>query len=303
MFDKMGKRFSWNYRQEEAVAGYLFILPVYLGFILFILGPIIAAAGISLTDFNIFGGSEFIGLDNYKRMIGDFRLGKIYLNTFIFVVFAVLLNTGIGLALAVLVNRRMPYIFRIGYRSIFFFPVLVAHTYIAIIWQFLYAQDTGIINYYLGFLGIGPFPWLSSPQWVLPSVIITDVWKNCGFAMILFLAGLQNIPRVYHEAAAIDGANDLQKFFKITLPLLSPTIFFVLVIFTIGATQVFDIIVVLTDGGPGDASRSIVMYIYEKAFEAFDMGYASAVAMTLFAIILVLTLVQFGFSRRWVHYE
>ena len=251
MFDKMGKRFSLNHHQEEAVAGYLFILPVYLGFILFILGPIIAAAGISLTDFDIFGGSEFIGLDNYKRMIGDFRLGKIYLNTFIFVVFAVLLNTGIGLALAVLVNRRMPYIFRIGYRSIFFFPVLVAHTYIAIIWQFLYAQDTGIINYYLGFLGIGPFSLVKQPQWVLPSVIITDVWKNCGFAMILFLAGLQNIPRVYHEAAAIDGANDLQKFFKITLPLLSPTIFFVLVIFTIGATQVFDIIVVLTDGGPG----------------------------------------------------
>jgi multiple sugar transport system permease protein len=130
-----------------------------------------------------------------------------------------------------------------------------------------------------------------------------DVWKNTGFAMLIFLAGLQNIPRDYYEAARIDGANTRQLFLKITLPLLSPTIFFVLVIFMIGAIQVFDTIIVLTGGGPGDASRSVVMYIYEQAFQKFDLGYASSIAMTLFAVILVLTLLQFWFGRRWVHYE
>jgi multiple sugar transport system permease protein len=129
------------------------------------------------------------------------------------------------------------------------------------------------------------------------------VWKNAGFAMLVFLAGLQNIPSEYYEAAQLDGANERQSFFKVTLPLLSPTVFFVMVIFMIGALQVFDTINVLTTGGPGDATRSVVMYIYEIAFERFDMGYASAVSMTLFAIILVLTILQFIISQRWVHYE
>lgn len=290
-------------RRREAIAGYLFILPVYLGFIVFILGPIFGAAGISLTEFDILSGSEFIGFQNYLAMLGDARLRTVYGNTIVFTVFAVTLNAGFGLILAVLLNRRLPTIVRNLYRSIFFFPLLVAHTYIAVIWQYLYQKDTGIINYYLGFLGIEPIPWLSSIQWVMPSIIIMDVWKNAGFAMLIFLAGLQNIPKVYYEAAEIDGASEWKRFYRITLPLLSPTIFFILIIFMIGALQVFDTIIVLTNGGPGDASRSIVMYIYELAFQRFDMGYASAVSMTLFVIIMILTLIQFSFSRRWVHYE
>lgn len=290
-------------RQKEALAGYAFILPVYIGFITFVLGPIIAAAVISFTKFDILSGSTFIGLENFTRMLSDSRLANIYKNTAVFAVSAVVLNVAVGLALAVFLNRRIPVAVRNLFRSIYFFPVLVAHTYIAVIWQFLYQQDTGVINYYLGFLGVGPIPWLSSTQWVLPSVIIMDIWKNAGFAMLIFLAGLQGIPRDYGEAAEIDGATSWQTFWRITLPLLSPTIFFVVVIFSIGAVQVFDTIIVLTQGGPGDASRSIVMYIYEKAFQTFDMGYASALAMTLFAIIMVLTLLQFGLARRWVHYE
>lgn len=298
-------RVGWLFRerQKEALTGYLFILPIYVGFLTFILGPIIAAAVISFTRFDILGDTAFIGLDNFTRMVVDGRLSTIYRNTAVFAIFAVTLNVAVGLALAVLLNRRMPIAVRNLFRSIYFFPVLVAHTYIAVIWQFLYQQDTGVINYYLGFLGVGPIPWLSSSQWVMPSVIIMDVWKNAGFAMLIFLAGLQGIPREYSEAAEIDGANSWQTFWRITLPLLSPTIFFVVVIFSIGAIQVFDTIIVLTQGGPGDASRSIVMYIYEKAFQTFDMGYASALAMTLFAIIMVLTLIQFGLGRRWIHYE
>jgi multiple sugar transport system permease protein len=288
---------------REALWGFLFILPTYLGFAIFILGPVVAVAGMSFTKFDVLAGAEFTGLSNYVRLLSDERLRNVYTNTFVFTIFAVFFNVSIGLALAVLLNRRLPRLLRNFFRSIYFFPLLIAHTYVAVIWQFLYQRDTGVINYYLSLLGIAPISWLGSAAWVLPSVIIMDVWKNTGFAMIIFLAGLQNIPKDYYEAARLDGANAVQLFLRITFPLLSPTIFFVLVIFMIGAIQVFDTIIVLTGGGPGDASKSVVIYIYEQAFQNFDLGYASTVAMTLFIIILIFTLLQFWFSRRWVHYE
>jgi multiple sugar transport system permease protein len=288
---------------REALWGFLFILPTYLGFAIFILGPVVAVAGMSFTKFDVLTGAEFTGLANYYRLFFDERLRNVYANTFVFTIFAVFLNVSIGLALAVLLNRRLPRLLRNFFRSVYFFPLLIAHTYVAVIWQFLYQRDTGVINYYFSLLGIAPISWLGSAAWVLPSVIIMDVWKNTGFAMIIFLAGLQNIPKDYYEAARLDGAGAGQLFLRITFPLLSPTIFFVLVIFMIGAIQVFDTIIVLTGGGPGDASRSVVIYIYEQAFQNFDLGYASTVAMTLFVIILLFTLLQFWFSRRWVHYE
>lgn len=288
---------------REALWGFIFILPTYLGFAIFILGPVIAVAGMSFTKFDVLAGAEFTGLTNYFRLLSDERLRNVYTNTFVFTFFAVFFNVSIGLALAVLLNRRLPRLLRNFFRSVYFFPLLIAHTYVAVIWQFLYQRDTGVINYYLSLLGIAPISWLGSAAWVLPSVIIMDVWKNTGFAMIIFLAGLQNIPKDYYEAARLDGASAWQLFLRITFPLLSPTIFFVLVIFMIGAIQVFDTIIVLTGGGPGDASKSVVIYIYEQAFQNFDLGYASTVAMTLFLIILIFTLLQFWFSRRWVHYE
>ena len=290
-------------KHREAFVGYLFILPTYIGFIIFILFPLIESMRISFLEFSILRDSTYIGLENYARMLSDSRLRLVYMNTIVFTLFAVFFNAGIGLLLAVMLNRRLPVLMRNIYRSVFFFPVLIAHTYIAVIWKFLYQQDTGVINYYLSFLGIEAIPWLSNAAWAMTAIIIMDVWKNTGFAMLVFLAGLQSIPQEYYEAAQLDGANERQLFVRITIPLLSPTIFFILVIFMIGALQVFDTIIVLTAGGPGDATRSVVLYIYEIAFRAFDMGYAAAVSMTLFAIILVLTACQFWISRRWVHYE
>ena len=290
-------------KHREAFVGYLFILPTYVGFIIFILYPLIESMRISFQEFSLLRGSTYIGLDNYAQMFADPRLRISYINTVIFTLFAVFFNAGIGLLLAVMLNRRLPVLMRNLYRSIFFFPVLIAHTYIAVIWRFLYQQDTGVINYYLGIFGIEPIPWLSNVHWAMAAIIILDVWKNTGFAMLVFLAGLQSIPNEYYEAAQLDGANERQLFFRITIPLLSPTIFFILVIFMIGALQVFDTIIVLTAGGPGDATRSVVLYIYEIAFRTFNMGYAAAVSMTLFAIILALTALQFWISRRWVHYE
>lgn len=297
------RRRSLTERQREALAGYLFVLPTFIGYTAFVIGPIFAAIGISFTKYNILNPAEFVGVQNYVQLFNDPRLRTVYGNTIVFTLFAVFFNIGVGLLLAVLLNRRMPAFLKYIFRAAYFFPVLVALTYSAIIWQFLYQKDTGVANYYLQFLDVAPIPWLSSRQWVMPSIIIMDVWKNTGFAMLIFLAGLQNIPDMYYEAAQLDGANRWQIFRRITLPLISPTIFFNLIIFMIGALQVFDSIMVLTQGGPGDASRSVVMYIYEKAFRSFQMGYASAVAMTLFAIIMALTLIQFRLSRTWVHYE
>lgn len=289
--------------QREALAGYLFILPTFIGYTAFIIGPILAAIGISFTSYDILSPAKFTGLENYITLFTDPRLRQVYFNTIYFTLVAVTFNVGVGLLLAVLINRHMPPFLRYIFRTTYFFPVLVALAYCAIIWQFLYQKDTGIINYYLSFVNVAPVPWLSSKQWVLPSIIIMDVWKNTGFAMLVLLAGLQNISPDYYESAQLDGANRRQLFRHITLPLISPTLFFVLIIYMIGALQVFDSIVVLTRGGPGDASRSLVMYIYENAFQFFEMGYASAVAITLFIMIMLLTLVQFRLGKAWVHYE
>jgi multiple sugar transport system permease protein len=297
------RRWLASERGREALAGYLFILPTFLGYTTFVIGPILAAIGISLTSYDMLSAPEFIGLDNYMDLLRDSRLRTVYANTVFFTVVAVTLNVGVGLLLAVLLNRRIPGPLRYLFRTAYFFPVLVALTYCSIIWQFLFQRDTGVFNYYLGLFNIEPVPWLSNRQWVMPSIIIMDVWKNTGFAMLVFLAGLQNIPSDYYEAAQIDGAHRWQLFRYITLPLISPTFFFNMIIFMIGALQVFDSIVVLTAGGPGDASRSLVMYIYEQAFQKFAMGYASAVAITLFVVIMILTLIQFRLSRAWVHYE
>ena len=290
-------------KYNRSINSYLFILPTYILFILFVLIPLFQAFDISFQKYNILGNSKYIGFKNYLKLFDDSRLIVMYSNTIFFTFFAVIFNTGIGLLLAVMLNQRMPNLVRNLYRSIFFFPLLLAHAYIAIIWKFLYQKDTGAFNYYITNFGFDPIPWLNSAEWVLPSIIIMDVWKNTGFAMLIFLAGLQNIPKDVIEASVIDGANKFKIFIFIKLPLLTPTILFILVVFMIGAFQVFDSIVVLTNGGPGDASRSVTMYIYHLAFEKFDMGYASAVSMTLFLIILLLTIFQFWLSKKWVHYE
>ncbi len=289
--------------RREAIAGYLFILPTLIGFVIFIAYPLVESLRISFYDFNIWGDMTYIGTEHFERLSTDTRLHQTYRNTVVFTLFAVFLNAGIGLLLAVFLNRRMPTLMSNFYRSVFFFPILVAHTYISVIWEYLYSEDTGVFNFYLGQLGLEAVPWLRDPGWAMAAIIIMDVWKNAGFAMLVFLAGLQSISNEYYEAAQLDGASERQLFFRITIPLLSPTIFFILVIFFIGAFQVFDSIFVLTGGGPGDATRSVVMYIFQQAFQRLDFGYAAAVSWTLFLVIMAVTLVQFWGGRRWVHYE
>jgi multiple sugar transport system permease protein len=289
-------------KQREALAAYGFILPTFIGYVAFVIGPIIAAVWLSFTEYDIFSPAEPVGLRNYADLLKDTRLRTVYRNTLYFTVAATSLNLSVGVMLALLVNRRMPGFVSYIYRLAYFFPVLIALVFSAVIWDILYSKDTGIINYYLNFLGIQDIAWLGDKRTAMPAIIVMDVWKNTGFAMIIILAGLQGIPSTYYEAARVDGANGLQTFWHITLPLLTPSIFFLIIIFGIGALQVFDSIIVLTAGGPGDTTRSAVMYIYEHAFQLFRLGYASSVAMTLFVVISAVTLLQFRFGQRWVQY-
>lgn len=289
--------------RREAWAGYLFSTPALMGLLVFTALPIVASLVLIFLHYDLLTPPHWAGTENIIRLFTDARMLTIYWNTLRLVLGVTLLNNVLGLLLAVGLNQSMPALLRYVLRTSIFFPVLTTTASLAVVWRFLLTQDRGVVNYLLGQLGLDPIPWLSSSTWALVSVTIYDVWKSCGYLMVLYLAGLQGIPAVYYEAARIDGAGAGQQFRHVTLPLISPTAFFAIVISLIGAFQIFDNAWVLTEGGPGDASRVIAMYIYEKAFRGFEMGYASAVSFTLFAILIMLTLLQFWGARRWVHYE
>ena len=289
--------------RRERLTGYLFIAPSVVGFLLFVLGPLLAAALLSFTKYDVLTAPEFNGLANYRRMLADERLATVYGNTIVYVAAAVVLINVLALALAVLISQRLPKALTYLFRSAYFFPSLVALVYVSIIWQALFQKDTGIINYYLTSIGGPRIDWLNSPGWSKVTVVVVDTWRNIGFAMLIYVAALQEVPKDYFEAARIDGAGAWSIFRRITIPLISQATFFNITTTVIGAFQIYESIIVLTRGGPGDASRSVVMYIAEKAFNDFDMGYASAIAMTLFAVVLVATLIQFRIRRSWVQYE
>jgi multiple sugar transport system permease protein len=289
--------------RKETIAGLFFIAPALIGFAVFVAGPMIATVVLSLMKYDLFSRPSFVGLANFEAMLSDRRLWKVFSNTAFFAVFAVAGNVGLGVVLAVLLNRNMSKTVQYAYRAAFFFPSLVGLIFVAVIWQFLFQRDTGVINYYLGLIGIEPVRWLSSARNALWSVIILDIWKNVGFAMLIATAGLQSISKDYYDAARVDGSSSLRTFWQITVPLLSPTILFLLTMNTIGAFKVFESIVVLTNGGPGDASRSLVMYIYEQGFKSFNMGYASAISLLLLTITVIVTAIQFALSKRWAFYE
>lgn len=289
--------------RREALTGYAFIAPSVVGFGVFVLGPVVAAIFLSLTKYSILRPPQLIGLDNYTKMFADERLQQTYGNTFVYVAAAVVLINGIALAAAVLINQHMPRWLTVLFRSAYFFPYLVALVYVSIIWQALFQKDTGIVNYYLSTVGAAPVDWLNSPSMSKVTVIVVDTWRNIGFAMLIYVAALQEVPRDIVEASEIDGAGPWQRFRRIVLPMISQATFFNVTTTVIGAFQIYESIIVLTRGGPGDSSRSVVMYLTEKAFGSYDMGYASAIAVSLFALILLVTLVQFRMRKRWVHYE
>ena len=288
---------------REAVAGYLFVLPTLLSFLIFFLGPMIWGLAMALFKWDFFSKPEFVGIHNFIELFQD----KVFLislkNTARFAFIATTLNVGLGMLIAIGINSIKWKWLKAFLRSAYFVPFVISSVATALLFRFLLQESIGVVNYYLTKLGFERVPWLTSSKWAMRSVIMLDVWKAVGFYVLIFLAGLQGIPRQLYEAAEVDGANRWVKFTRITIPLLTPTIFFSLIIALIGAFQVFDTIYALTEGGPGDATRTIVMVLYREAFGTFNMGYAASMALVLFVIILLLTSIQLKLGKRWVFYR
>lgn len=289
-------------RRGETIAGYLFLLPNIVGFLVFSSLPVLATLVISTLHWDLIRPPTFVALQNYQQMLfSDATFWTVLRNTTYYVVGTVPVGIVLSLLLALALNAEIRGI--TAFRAIFFIPVISSAVAVAVVWQWLFNSDFGLINYGLSLLGFKAIPWLSSTAWAMPAVIIMAIWKHVGYDMIIYLAGLQGIPTTLYEAAAIDGANRWNRFRFITIPLLTQTTFFILVISIINSFQVFDLAFILTRGGPGDATNTVVMYIYDQAFQFFQMGYAAAVAWVLFLIILVITLVQWRVQKNWVEYE
>ena len=291
-----------NMRRREAIAAYLFIAPTMILFVIFIAYPMVESFRLSLYKWNIFQPPEYVGLDNFSRLLDDTRIMTGFRNTFVFTIAVVGLDIVVALALAVALQHRMPVLIRSFFRTTFILPVVTSTAAIAIILKFMLSTNLGVINYYLGQMGIERVRWLESPDWAMISLILATVWKTFGFDLLLFSAAIQNIPQHLYEAAEIDGANAWQRFRKITLPQLSPTIFFVMVVGIIGHLQMFDQARIMTAGGPGDSTTTVVMTIWNRLGQV-EYGYGSTIATAFFLVILVLTIFQFWLSRRWVYYE
>lgn len=295
-------RYRSDLMKAQARAGYLFILPSYAVYAAFVLAPVMVTFFLSFTRFDTMLGVRWVGFRNYQRFLTDDRSLQIFWNTLRFTIFAVTGNVGVGLLLALALNRAMPAFLLYFFRLAFFLPVIIAAAFVAIVWSYFYQDDLGIINYYLKLAGFAPVRWLTSSRNAMMSVIIMDVWKNTGFFMIIFIAALQGVPRPIIDAAIMDGASAWRRFFRITLPHISPVVFFNIVYASIGALQVYESIVILTGGGPGDGTRSMSIYIVEQAFGSFEVGFAASVAVVLTLVILVVTTIQLVASRRWVNY-
>ncbi|MFD5388395.1 carbohydrate ABC transporter permease [Streptomyces sp. NPDC059474] len=286
---------------SETLAAWLFLLPSLAGFLVFTAGPVIAAGVISLLDWNLFSPPRFIGLDNFARLGPDDTFWSALGNTAYFTFVSVPLTLLVSLGLALLLNqglRRMAV-----FRSLLLLPYATITVAVAFVWVWLYIPHDGLINAVLGVFGIDGPAWLISDDWAMPALIVMSVWKSFGFGMVIFLAGLQAIPQQLYEAAKVDGASPWRTFREVTLPLLSPSVFFTVVTSIIGSFQVFDQALVMTDGGPGTSTTTLVMYIYRTGFENYEQGYAAAQSMVLFAFIVVITAAQFLLQRRLVHYD
>lgn len=282
--------------------GYLWISPWLLGFLFFIFGPMIASVGFSFTNYRVINEARWIGLENYRYALFEDNLFWSSLAiTFYYMLVSVPLGLLGSLLLAILLNQRLRG--ETWFRTFFFLPSLTPLVAAAILWIWILHPEVGLLNYLLSLVGIAGPPWLGSSRWAMPSIIIITLWTSIGGGrMIIFLAGLQGVPQELYEAAVIDGAGEWAKFRYITIPMISPSIFFNLVLGIIGALQVFTTAYVTTRGGPGRATWFFALHIYTNAFEYFDMGYASTLSLVLFVILLVFTIIQMRLSDKWVYY-
>jgi multiple sugar transport system permease protein len=289
-----------RWRRRETLIAYLFVAPWLIGMTVFYIGPMVASFVYSLTDYPIIDEPRWVGLDNYRQLLDDEQFRRALEVTVVYMVGSVLLYVGGALLLALLCNRPLPGVGTL--RTLIFLPSLIPLFSMAILWGWFFNKDFGIVNYVLDELGLSEQGFFQSSSQALPLCITISFW-TIGTAFVVFLAGLQAVPKDLYEAVTIDGAGPFRRFWHVTLPMLSPVILFNLVIGVILSFQVFDIAWALTNGGPGDATLFLVLYIWRQGFQNFAMGYASALAWVLFLIIVAVTVLIFRTARYWVHYE
>jgi len=287
---------------NEWMWGYIMILPTFIGLMVLNIIPAIQTLILSFQKSGSFGKSTWTGLDNYKKLFQDPNVLQATYNTFKYAILVVPATAIISLVVAVLLNKKMKGVS--VYRTIYFLPMVAAPAAIAMVWRWLYNSEYGLINYTLSLVGIKGPNWIADPNVALISIVIIGIWSTIGYNMILLLAGLQEIPRDYYEAANIDGASPIRQFFKITIPLVSPTMFFVVVTSIMSAFQVFDVIFMLIDqGNPAiEKTQSLVYLFYKHSFILNDKGYGAAIIMLLLAIIMVVTVIQVKLQKKWVNY-
>jgi len=292
------RNLGWERQQERMF--YVLISPFLIGFLIFTVGPMIASAYISLTKWDLLTPAKWVGASNFTDMAADPLFWNALRVTAIYTLSSVLINITIAMLVALLLNRNVRG--QQFFRTVFYVPFVVSGVAVAWMWRVMYNPEFGVINLLLSYVGIEGPKWLASSAWALPSLILMSAW-GFGGSMVIFLAGLQGIPLHLYEAAQIDGATRLRQLWHVTLPMMTSSIFFVMTTGIIGALQAFTTVYVMTSGGPGNSTMVYGLYLYNNAFKFYKMGYASALAWVLFVVILIVTLVQFRASRRWVYYE
>jgi multiple sugar transport system permease protein len=296
---KSNKKSKW--KRKETWQSYLFLLPSLIGFTIFLIIPTIGSLVMSFLKWDLITPPEFIGLQNYQTLIADDLFWTVLKNTLYFSVGTIPIGMGIAFLIAVMLNQKLRA--TNFYRSIFFLPVMASTAACAIIWRWIFEKDFGLLNYFLSWFGIDGPAWLTNTSWAMPAVIIMSLWKHLGFDMVIFLAALQGVSKELYEASDIDGAKPWQKMRYISIPLISYSTFFILIMNIIRSFQVFDQMFVLTGGGPGYSTQVLVYYIYTNAFQYFKMGYAASIAWVLFIIVFIITILQLKLQNKWVHYK
>lgn len=287
---------------SKNLVAYSFILPNLLGFAVFTLVPIVFSLGLAFMSWDGANRISWAGLHNFRKLSDDRTFNIALKNTLWYVGGTVPLTMVCSLGLAVLLNQ--PIRGRNIFRTIYFFPYVASLVAVAVVWNMLFFPSAGPVNELLRALGVeNPPRWSASVDWAMPTVIMASIWRGMGYYMVIYLAALQGIPSILYESAKIDGANAWQRFRYITVPMLTPATFFISIMLTISSFKVFDLILVMTNGGPGRATNVLVIHTYNTAFRQFKFGYSSAIAMVLFALVMGITIIQFYMERRWVEYS
>jgi multiple sugar transport system permease protein len=275
-------------------AALLFIAPAAIGLIVFFILPAIRGFYLSLTNYNLLKAPDFIGLTNYTRLLGDPIFWNSLKVTVYYVIINIIVQTTVAIGLALLMDRVVK---RTLTKGIILLPYFIANVVVAMVWYWMLDAQLGIVNQFLEAIGLSGQSWFGNPVLVIPTIALVNVWRHMGYTALLIYAGLQTIPKSIYEAASIDGASASKQFWKITLPLLRPVITLVLIVTVVGSFQIFDTVAVTTDGGPGNASRVLQLYIYDQGFGVNNFGYASAISVVLFIILIIVAALQFRFLR------